>query len=101
MPFKIEEIETGLWHRIIEDLESRGFEAVYRYDNFDVGIDFDRVELRDPAGGGLVVFEWDNWTEGEVTAAPELLGALREKYGLGEPVETDRENTSWLRTRED
>ncbi|MBV9926183.1 MAG: hypothetical protein JOZ96_14280 [Acidobacteria bacterium] len=100
MPYKIENIETGLWHRIIKDLKSRGFKVVYRYDNFDVGIDFDRVELRDPAGGELVVFEWDNWMEGEVMAAPALLEALREKYQLGEIVRTERENSSWLHLRE-
>ena len=101
MPYKIEDIETGLWHRIIKDLKSRGFKVVYLYDNFDVGIDFDRVELRDPAGGEVVIFEWDNWTEGEVMAEPDLLEALREKYRLGGLVETDRDTSSWLRVREE
>lgn len=87
MPYKLRDIETQRWHEVIEDLKSQGFEEVYRYDGFDAGIDYNRFELKNPAGGELVVFEWDNWTEGEITAPRSRLEALREKYRLGEIVE--------------
>ena len=35
-------------------------------------------------GDELVVFEWDNWSEGEIRGEPERLAALREKYQLPE-----------------
>lgn len=87
MAHKLEDIETRKWHEVIKDLKSQGFEEVYRYDGFDAGIDYDRVELKEAAGDELVVFEWDNWTEGEIRASKSRLEALREKYRLGEPVE--------------
>ena len=88
MPYKIENVETETWHRVIEDLESQGFEVVYRYDGFDAGIDYNQFDLKNSAGE-LVVFEWDNWTEGEIKGAPERLEALRGKYQLAELVEID------------
>jgi hypothetical protein len=39
MPYRIENIATELWHRVIEDLEAEGFEEVYRYSGMDAGID--------------------------------------------------------------
>jgi hypothetical protein len=89
MTYKIEHVETETWHRVIEDLESEGFEEVYRYGGFDAGIDYSRFDLKNPADGELVVFEWDNWTEGEIKGAPERLEALRGKYQLAELVEID------------
>ena len=88
MNCKIEHVETETWHRAIEDLESEGFVEVYRYGGFDAGIDYSRFDLRDGAGE-LVVFEWDNWAEGEIRGEPERLEALREKYRLPEPVEVE------------
>lgn len=89
MPHKLQNVETKTWHRIIEDLESQGFKEVYRYDGMDAGIDYSRFDLKHPADGELVLFEWDNWMEGEVSGAPARLEALREKYQLAEPVETE------------
>jgi hypothetical protein len=82
MPYKIESIETATWHRIIEDLKAAGFEETYRYGGMDAGIDYNRLDLTNPSGGELIVFEWDNWTEGEITAGPARLEALREEYRL-------------------
>lgn len=87
MRYKIEKIETGLWRRIIEELEAEGFVETYAYGGMDAGIDYGRYDLKNPADGELIVFEWDNWSEGEVTAAPSRLEALRERYGLPAPSE--------------
>ena len=89
MPYKLRDIETGKWHEVIEDLKSQGFEEVYRYGGFDAGIDYNRVELKGPGGGEPVVFEWDNWAEGEIRASESRLAALSEKYQLGELVDVD------------
>lgn len=88
MGCKIEHVETEVWHRVIEDLEAEGFEEVYRYGGMDAGIDYGRFDLKN-AADELVVFEWDNWAEGEIRGAPARLEALREKYQLAELVETD------------
>jgi hypothetical protein len=42
------------------------------------------------AGDELIIFEWDNWMEGEIKATPSRLEALREKYQLSAPVEIDK-----------
>jgi hypothetical protein len=89
MPYKIENVETETWHRVIEGLESEGFVEVYRYEGMDAGIDYGRFDLKNPADDELVVFEWDNWMEGEIRGEPERLEALREKYRLREPVEIE------------
>jgi len=87
MPYKIGNIKTETWNRIIRDLKASGFEETYRYDGVDAGIDYNRYELLKPSDGEPVVFEWDNWTEGEITASPSRLEALREEYQLPRPVE--------------
>ncbi|HEX8556904.1 MAG TPA: hypothetical protein VF668_02320 [Pyrinomonadaceae bacterium] len=87
MPYRIENIKTETWRRIIADLEAAGFEETYGYDGPDAGLDYNRIELTRRGGGEVVVFEWDNWSEGEIRAAPPMLEALREKYGLTAPVE--------------
>ena len=88
MSCKIEHVETETWHRVIEDLESEGFEEVYRYGGFDAGIDYSRFDLKNGADE-LVVFEWDNWAEGEIKGTAERLEAIRAKYRLAELVEID------------
>lgn len=90
MPYKIENIETQTWHRIIEDLKASGFEEVYRYAGADAGIDYGRYDLVNRDGGELLIFEWDNWAEGEIKAGPARLAALRETYHLPEPVELEK-----------
>lgn len=89
MTYKIENVETETWHRVIEDLESQGFREIYRYDGFDAGIDYSRFDLKHPADDELVVFEWDNWAEGEIRGEPARLEALREKHRLPELVEVE------------
>ena len=89
MSYKIENIKTEIWHQVIEDLEAAGFEVIYQYEGMDAGIDYGRFDLMNRADNELVVFEWDNWTEGEIKAAPSRLEALREKYQLPELVEVE------------
>lgn len=89
MPYKIENIETETWHQIMDDLKASGFKEIYRYGGMDAGIDYGRYDLMNQADNELVVFEWDNWTEGEVTAAPSRLESLREKYRLSKLVEIE------------
>jgi hypothetical protein len=87
MQYKIENISTETWHRIMDDLKDSGFSAVYEYDGMDAGIDYNRCDLLSGDGGELIVFEWDNWSEGEVKAGMARLEELRDKYRLSEPVE--------------
>lgn len=87
MPYKIEDIPTDTWHRVIEDLRGSGFVETYCYAGADAGVDYSRYDLTSRDGGEVVVFEWYNWTEGEITGAPPRLESLREKYGLPEPFE--------------
>ncbi len=86
---KIENVETGVWHRIIDDLKAAGFVEVYRYAGPDAGIDYSRYDLKNGEGDELIVFEWDNWTEGEITATASRLAALREQYRLARPTEAE------------
>ena len=90
MPYKIENIKTEIWHKIIDDLKALKFKETYHYDGMNAGIDYDRYDLMSHAGDELIIFEWDNWMEGEITATPSRLEALREKYQLSEPVEIEK-----------
>lgn len=89
MAYKIENIGTETWHRIIDDLKALGFKEIYVYDGADAGIDYSRYDLMNQTGGELIIFEWDNWAEGEIKAAPSRLESLREKYQLPRPVEIE------------
>jgi hypothetical protein len=86
---RIEHVETGTWHRVIDDLEAAGFTVTYQYGGMDAGIDYSRFDLTSPDGGELLVFEWDNWAEGEIRAALSRLEVLRAKYRLAEPTEVE------------
>lgn len=90
MPYKIENIKTETWRRIMEDLGASGFEVIYQYEGMDAGVDFNRYDLMNRADGELIIFEWDNWSEGEIKAAPSRLEALREKYRLPALVEVEK-----------
>jgi hypothetical protein len=88
--FKIESIKTETWHLVIEDLKAVGFMEIYRYGGIDAGIDYSRYDLLNQADDELVIFEWNNWTEGEITGTSTRLEALSEKYQLPEPVEVEQ-----------
>jgi hypothetical protein len=85
--YRIGNVKTETWHQIMRDLRARGFREVYQYGGVDAGIDYNRYELANEAGDELVVFEWDNWSEGEIRGTPSRLESLREEYRLREPVE--------------
>lgn len=87
---KIENIKTEIWHQIREDLKASGFEEIYRYDGMDAGIDYNRYDLMHQSDNELIIFEWDNWMEGEIKANGSRLEMLREKYQLSEPVEIEK-----------
>lgn len=86
MLYKIEGVKTETWHRIMQDLKMLGFIETYQYMGMDAGIDYQRYDLLNHTSGELIVFEWDNWLEGEIKAAPARLYALREQYQLSAPV---------------
>lgn len=87
MRHKISGVKTEIWHRVIEDLKRSGFEEVYAYGGADAGIDYGRYDLLNPSDGELIVFEWDNWSEGEIKGATSRLEALRDEYQLPGLVE--------------
>ena len=90
MPFKIENIKTEIRHKIIDDLKALKFKETYQYDGMDASIDHNRCDLMSQAGDELIIFEWDNWMEGEIKATPSRFEALREKYQLSELVKIEK-----------
>lgn len=55
----------------------------------DAGVDYNRYELINLVDQERVIFEWDNWSEGEIKALSTRLAALREKYRLSKLVEIE------------
>lgn len=89
MSSKMENIKTETWHRIIDDLKTSGYREIYRYEGMDAGTDYSRYDLMNHADDEVIIFEWDNWSEGAVKALRSRLEAIREKYQLSQPVETE------------
>ncbi|MBV9789193.1 MAG: hypothetical protein JOZ51_13510 [Chloroflexi bacterium] len=88
MLYKIEHIKTETWHQIMDHLQTLGFIETYQYTGMDAGIDYQRYDLQNPVDGELIIFEWDNWLEGEIKAGIDRLDVLREQYQLSAPVKT-------------
>jgi hypothetical protein len=74
------DVETDLWHRIIDTLIAEGWVVIEKYDNFDVGIDYDRVVLG--KDGERIEFTWDNWTEGEIKCASGRLKEIESSHKI-------------------
>ena len=74
----------------MKDLKALGFKEIYHYEGMDAGIDYDRYDLMNPDDNERIIFEWDNWMEGEINALSSRLEALGEKYPLSNPVETEK-----------
>jgi len=90
MDYKIENVKTETWRQIIDDLLASGFNEIYQYDGMDAGIDYNRYDLIHEDENELIVFEWDNWTEGEIKAMPYRLEAIRKKYQLSRVIRTEK-----------
>ncbi|NEM96340.1 hypothetical protein [Pontibacter burrus] len=80
-------IETELWSRIIRMLRNEGWKVLYKYDNFDAGIDFDFIILKKDSEE--ILFAWDNWFEGEIKCREDQMKHIEQHLGitfkLGEP----------------
>jgi len=74
------DVETHLWHRIIDALVADGWTVIEKYDNFDMGIDYDRVVLA--KDGEQIEFTWDNWTEGEIKCSSARLKEIEASYNI-------------------
>ena len=65
------DIPTETWNQLMDKLLKQGWKAVYRYDAFDAGIDFDLVVLK--KGEARLYMGWTNWFEGEIQGEEESL----------------------------
>jgi len=76
----LENIDTELGNRIIEQLRSEGWKLRSQYSPFafDKGIDYDSYTLRNKKVE--LVFEWDNWFEWKVNGPDEILQALAKRF---------------------
>jgi hypothetical protein len=77
---RVEMVPTDKQGSLIGALLTEGWTPVYKYDGFDAGIDYDRVDLR--KGSATLSFEWDNWFEGEITGPRHVIWALAAENGL-------------------
>ncbi|MCG8612622.1 MAG: hypothetical protein MI864_19095 [Pseudomonadales bacterium] len=79
---QIEDIETDLGGRILDDLKSKGWKVVSKYSPFafDKGIDFDRYTLS--KNGQRVEFEWDNWLEWKITGPEPVIKEIAREFSL-------------------
>lgn len=61
---------------------------MYKYDNFDAGIDFDFLILG--KDGEEILFGWDNWVEGEIKCSEDRMKNIEQMMGRefekGDPV---------------
>jgi len=80
-------IKTENWTKCIDALMNSGWKTTYKYDEFDVGIDFDFIRLE--KDNEKILLGWDNWFEGEIKAKQKHLDFLAKQTGielkLGEP----------------
>jgi len=80
-------IETNLWNTLIKKLIADQWRVIYKYDNFDAGIDFDLLILE--KSGEEILLGWDNWFEGEIQCSKERMTRIEElasqEFKKGEP----------------
>ncbi|MEZ9196573.1 hypothetical protein [Shewanella sp. 10N.286.54.B9] len=84
----IQDIPTDDFNRILEFHLHNGWVKTYEYDGFDAWIDYSKVKLSKE--GLKLKFEWDNWSEGEITGKAQVIDFLAGKFGL-----TARETPNW------
>lgn len=80
---KATDIPTHEFNSIICRLLRYGWRKMYEYENFDAWIDYGKVVLE--RDGTRLVFEWDNWFEGQVEGPEDTLTALGLRKHLAEP----------------
>jgi hypothetical protein len=71
---RIRNVESGLWLKIIEQMLDNGWILTYKYDLFDAGIDYDLLKMK--KGRSRIVFEWDNWDEGNFKCSKQTLSEI-------------------------
>ncbi len=80
-------IKTELWNTLLDHHINDGWKVVYKYDNFDAGIDYDLFVLKKEEEE--ILFGWDNWLEGELQCSPKRMQHIEESFNLqfkrGEP----------------
>lgn len=76
----IQDIPTEQFESIIVDYLHEGWIKTYEYQGFDAWIDFGKVKLK--KGSNKLVFEWDNWSEGEITGKDPELQNIALRYQL-------------------
>jgi hypothetical protein len=74
------DIETDRWNKIIETHIANGWTVIEKYDQFDAGIDYDRVVLE--KNSERIEFTWDNWTEGEIKCSPGRLKEIESSHNI-------------------
>ena len=79
---KLENIETELGNRILEELKNQGWKIVQQYSPmaFDKGVDFDSYKLR--KAESTLNFEWTNWLEWEIIGEESELQAIAKTYKI-------------------
>jgi hypothetical protein len=92
-------IDTTLWYKIISLLKTEDWRVVYKYDEFDAGIDFDFVVFE--KDGQEILMGWDNWVEGEIKCSENCLQEIEKltgaRFNLGAPVNLKPEVISLYR----
>jgi YD repeat-containing protein len=76
----IEDIPTNRFNAIVKEHTEAGWTTAYRYEGFDAWIDYGRIDLRQ--GRCKLRFEWDNWTEGQISGPKAVIEALALKHGF-------------------
>ena len=80
-------IRTDKWNEIIQILKREDWKVTYKYDNFDVGIDFDFIKFEKDES--KILLAWDNWFEGEIKCTSAQLDKLKNQieyeFQIGKP----------------
>ncbi len=87
----IQDIPTDDFNRMLEFHTQSGWLKTYEYDGFDAWIDYGKVKLS--KDGRKLKFEWDNWSEGEISGKAADIDILANKFSL-----VARETPNWWPT---
>lgn len=70
-------IETEVRNKVVKLLVSDHWDISLRYDNMDVGIDFDFLILE--REGQEILFGWYNWFEGEIQCSEQRMSQIEQQ----------------------